>query len=108
MLERLIRRAGIGRDPDCGGCLLTTGRPRCAAMARRQQAQRLLSTLKTAQPVGRRRVCDNSEGSSLMTLKLDIPHETEAGLLAQAHARGLSLEGSEEHTSELQSPCNLV
>jgi hypothetical protein len=27
-----------------------------------------------------------------MTLKLDIPKETEAGLLAQAHARGLSLE----------------
>jgi hypothetical protein len=27
-----------------------------------------------------------------MTLKLDIPHDTEAGLLAQAHARGLSLE----------------
>ena len=27
-----------------------------------------------------------------MTLKLDIPKETEAGLLAQAHAYGLSLE----------------
>jgi hypothetical protein len=27
-----------------------------------------------------------------MTLQLDIPKETEAGLLAQAHARGLSLE----------------
>jgi len=27
-----------------------------------------------------------------MTLKLDIPKETEAGLLAQARARGLSLE----------------
>ena len=27
-----------------------------------------------------------------MTLKLDIPKETEAGLLAAAHARGLSLE----------------
>jgi hypothetical protein len=27
-----------------------------------------------------------------MTLKLDIPKETEVGLLAQAHARGLSLE----------------
>ena len=27
-----------------------------------------------------------------MTLKLDIPKETEAGLLAQAHAHGLSLE----------------
>jgi hypothetical protein len=27
-----------------------------------------------------------------MTLQLDIPKEAEAGLLAQAHARGLSLE----------------
>jgi plasmid stability protein len=27
-----------------------------------------------------------------MTLKLDIPKDTEAGLLAQAHAHGLSLE----------------
>ena len=41
---------------------------------------------------GKGRVATTSEEGSFVTLKLEIPQEAEAGLLAQAHARGLSLE----------------
>jgi hypothetical protein len=44
------------------------------------------------QPIVDRRSCDNNKRERLMTLKLDIPQEIEAGLLAQAQALGLSLE----------------
>jgi hypothetical protein len=38
-----------------------------------------------------------------MTLKLDIPNEAEAGLLAQAHALGLSLEADAQQILQERS-----